>query len=135
MNNKPFTWTVAFTVPPRAVAHGYALNDGRAMLMLRADAPEAVGGPVVARVIDAPDSGRVATAQGYGDGHRGRATLVRELCAGSLHRSALWRVCVSAHDMVTATRAGKLDPLKAEELAERLAALMELVAPDTIPQE
>lgn len=62
---KGYKWTVEFIVDPTLVAAGFNLTDERAHDMLVSALPYAFNCELEARVLTAPDEGRIRKEQGY----------------------------------------------------------------------
>lgn len=79
---RPFTWTVVFSVAPLWVADGFALTDERALQMAAEYLPHAdVENELTAKVIHAPSAADIATVQGYQNRtteHGRQAALIRQ---------------------------------------------------------
>ena len=64
---RPFKWTVEFTVSEGWVADGFDLTAERAHAILEEALPYAYGHELGARIIKAPSRNSIRKAQGYGE--------------------------------------------------------------------
>lgn len=64
---KSYKWVVEFEIDPIWVADGFNLDEERALQMLSHDLEYAYSCELGAKILKAPDAGRIRREQGYDD--------------------------------------------------------------------